>query len=325
MTITDNAPSPTRRRRGAVLWGLVVLPGLLWAAVRLGGWERGPLVQLFAFTPYVAAWSVPLAVLALLRRRWLAGAFAVVAAVALVTAVLPRALPDHQPAARGAQLRVMTANMLVGGSDPATIVRLVREHRVDVLAVQEHTPAGEAALVAAGLAADLPQRQSNGEVGTTGSALWSRYPLSQTGMRRNSGGFAQSYGTVAVPGGPPVLVESAHPLAPWAVHVNDDWRDDLLAQPRATPDGPLRILLGDFNATLDHEPLRRLIRSGYTDAADARGKGLVGTWGPYDGDLIPPVTIDHVLVDRRIRVDAFSVHGQPDSDHRAIVATVTLP
>jgi hypothetical protein len=32
-----------------------------------------------------------------------------------------------------------------------------------------------------------------------------------------------------------------------------------------------------------------------------------------------------VLVDRRIRVDAFSVHGQPDSDHRAIVATVTLP
>lgn len=325
MTITQDALSPTRRRRGAVSWWLLVLPGLLWAAIRLGGWERGPLVQLLAFTPYVAAWSVPLALAALIRRRWLPAAFAVVAATALVAAVLPRAIPDSQPAARGPQLRVMSANMLAGGADPAEIVRLVREYRVDVLAIQEYTAEGEAALLAAGLATELPRRQSNGEVGTTGSGLWSRYPLSDTGMRRNGGGFGQSYGTVTVPGGPPVIVESAHPLAPWAVHVLDDWRADLAAQPKATPGGPLRILLGDFNSTLDHEPLRRLVDSGYRDAADTLGKGLIATWGPYDGDPIPPVTIDHVLVDERMRVDRLSVHDQPDSDHRAIVATVTLP
>src|SRR3954469_19665473 len=116
MTITS-APQqkrPAGRAAGAALVWLLVLPGLLWAAVRLGGWERGPLVQLFAFTPYVAAWSVPLALAALLRRRWLPGAFAVVAALALTAALLPRALADRQPAARGPQLRVMTANMLAG-------------------------------------------------------------------------------------------------------------------------------------------------------------------------------------------------------------------
>jgi endonuclease/exonuclease/phosphatase family metal-dependent hydrolase len=37
------------------------------------------------------------------------------------------------------------------------------------------------------------------------------------------------------------------------------------------------------------------------------------------------VTIDHVLVDRRIRVDAASVHDQPRSDHRAVLAVLTLP
>ena len=71
--------------------------------------------------------------------------------------------------------------------------------------------------------------------------------------------------------------------------------------------------------------MRALIRSGYTDAADAAGQGWAGTWGPYDGDPIPPVTIDHVLVDERIRVDAASVHDQPGSDHRAVLAAITLP
>ena len=325
MTITAPAPPRTRRRGRTLLWWLLVLPVLVWAAIRLGGWETGPLVQLFAFTPYVAAWSVPLALAALLNRRWLPAAFALVAAGALGTAVLPRALADDPPAADGPQLTVMTANMLAGGADPATILRLVREHRVDVLALQEYTPGGEQALLNAGLAAELPERRSDAEDGTTGSGLWSRHPLTGTGMRRNGGGFGQSYGIVAVPGGPPVRVESAHPLAPWAVHVLDDWRADLDAEPRATPDGPLSILLGDFNATLDHAPLRRLIGGGYTDAADALGKGLIASWGPYDGDPIPPVTIDHVLVDERMRVDALSVHDQPGSDHRAIVATVTLP
>ena len=71
---------------------------------------------------------------------------------------------------------------------------------------------------------------------------------------------------------------------------------DLRALPPATPDGRLRILAGDFNATLDHAELRRILDTGYQDAAAQVGAGLHGTW-PRDRAFPPPVTIDHVLAD----------------------------
>ena len=40
---------------------------------------------------------------------------------------------------------------------------------------------------------------------------------------------------------------------------------------------------------------------------------------------MPPVTLDHVLVDRRIGVRDVHVRAVSGSDHRAVLATVTLP
>ncbi|MEV0727144.1 endonuclease/exonuclease/phosphatase family protein [Polymorphospora sp. NPDC050346] len=308
-----------------VLCWLVAVPGLLWAVVRLFGLERGPLVQLLAFTPYVAAWSVLPVVLAVALRRWWAAGVAAVAALALLGVVVPRVVPDRGPVPAGPVLRVLTSNVLAGAGDPAAVLALVRAERVDVLAVQEFSPETQAALDALGVADVLPHRVTNPMVGTQGSALYSRFPLTDTGIRWNDGGFSQAYGTVLVPGGPAVVAESVHPAAPYALSVIDDWRTDLAAQPVATPDGPLRVLAGDFNATLDHAPLRDLIDTGYVDAAAAQGAGLLGTWGPYDGDPIPPVAIDHVLVDRRIGIRAVAVYPVAGSDHRAVLAELALP
>ena len=307
------------------MW-LLVLPGAAWAVVRAGGWERGPLVQLIAFTPYVAAGAWIPALVAAVSRRWLAAAVGVSAAAVLASSVVPRALPDrHGGPADGVALPVMTANMLEGRADPATIVDLVRTHDVALLALQEFTPAAQTALAAAGLGDLLPYSSAAAEQDTTGSALYSRFPITAAGVRRNGGGFLQAYGTVQPPGAGPLAVESAHPLAPYAVGDVPNWRADLADQPPADPTGPPRILLGDFNATLDHQPLRALIAHGYRDAADATGAGLIGTWGPYDGDPIPAVTIDHVLVDQRIGVRDFRVYGMPRSDHRTIVTTLVVP
>jgi endonuclease/exonuclease/phosphatase family metal-dependent hydrolase len=315
-----------RRAAGAAAVWLLVLPGAAWAVVRAGGWERGPLVQLFAFTPYVAAGALIPAAVATLSRRWLAAAVGVSAAAVLASSVAPRALPDrHGGPTDGVDLPVMTANLLEGGADPATIVDLVRGHDVAVLALQEFTPAAQSALASAGLGDLLPYSALGAQEGTTGSALYSRFPITAAGVRRNGGGFHQAYGTIQPPGAGPLAVESAHPLAPYAIDVLPDWRADLANQPRPDPDGPPLILLGDFNATLDHEALRALIAHGYRDAADATGAGLIGTWGPYDGDPIPAVTIDHVLVDRRIGVRNVRVYALPRSDHRTIVSTLIVP
>jgi endonuclease/exonuclease/phosphatase family metal-dependent hydrolase len=114
-------------------------------------------------------------------------------------------------------------------------------------------------------------------------------------------------------------------MAPWAPRANRDWQQDLAAEPPADPGGPPRILLGDFNSTLDHAPLRQLIATGYRDAGVATGQGLVPTWPYAEHPGIPKVAIDHVLVDRRIGVRAMSVHRIPLSDHRAIVAELIVP
>ncbi|MEH1168894.1 endonuclease/exonuclease/phosphatase family protein [Micromonospora sp. CPCC 205539] len=324
------ADTPTRprwARIGTALCWLTVAPTAAWAAVRLAGLDRGPLVQALAFTPYVAGWSVVALALTLALRRWWPAAVAALAAVALVGLVAPRALAAPQPAAAGPTVRLLTANLLAGAADARTLVELVRRHRVDVLTVQEFTPDAQAALDRLGLDRLLPHRQLNAQVGTPGSGLYSRWPITDAGIRQNRGGwgFSQAYGTLTVPGGPSVRVESAHPAAPYALDQVGAWRADLIAQPPATPDGGLRILAGDFNSTLDHSPLRALLRTGYVDAADATGEGLTGTWGPYDGDLIPPVTIDHVLVDHRIAVRTVRVLTLPATDHRPVLATLTLP
>ena len=313
-----------RGRIGTVLIWVLVSPAALGAAVRLSGSERGRLVQVLAFTPYLAAWSVVPVLIALAARHRAALVVAVTAAALLGVAVLPRALPARGPAG-GVALPVMTANLWFGNADPATIVELVHDHRVAVLGLQEFTPQARDALAAAGLGALLPYSSLAPEPGPSGSAVYSRFPITGPGARRNDGGFLQAYGTIQPPGAGPVTIESVHPLAPTVPRTFPVWRADLAAQPPPDPAGTPRILVGDFNATLDHPSLRRLIARGYRDAADASGTGLAGTWGPYDGDPIPPVALDHVLVDQRIGVRDLAVRPLAGTDHRALLAWLAVP
>jgi endonuclease/exonuclease/phosphatase (EEP) superfamily protein YafD len=324
MTILEPRSGQRRRRLLTVLIWLLGLPGLAWAVVRLSGWQGRGVMQLTAFTPYAAAGALLVAVLTLSTRRWIAGAVAVAVAGCLAACVLPRALPDHDRGpSTGVELRVMSANLRIGGADPAAVVALVRAHDVAVLALQEFTPQARAALTAAGLDTLLPYSALAPLPSAYGSAVYSRFPVEGTGARND--GFRQAYATVRPPGAGPLLVESAHPYAPSSLAMVRLWRATLAKEPRADPAGTPRILLGDFNSTLDHAALRTLIRSGYRDAADALGKGLVGTWGPYAERPLPPVTIDHVLVDRRIGVRDLAVARVPRTDHRAVIAVLTVP
>ena len=59
-------------------------------------------------------------------------------------------------------------------------------------------------------------------------------------------------------------------------------------------------------------------------AAAEVGAGLEGTW-PANRRFPLPVAIDHVLADARCGVRAFSVHGVPRTDHRAVLAVLVLP
>jgi endonuclease/exonuclease/phosphatase (EEP) superfamily protein YafD len=307
-------------------WAVAALVSA-FTAVRLLGAERGtPLVQLVAYTPYAAPAFLAVGAVLLASGFAAPAVVCLACATALAAVIAPRLVPSRRPAG-GVRLRVMSANLLLGAGATPSLTEQVKVDDIDVLAVQELTAAGLAALDSAGIDALLPHRVVSPWPGGRGSGLFSRHPISAAAIRTLAPvPLAQTSATVHVPGAGPVVVESAHPYPPRPGHVGT-WAANLADQRFPDPAGPPRILLGDFNASLDHAALRRLLRAGYRDAAAVRGRGLSATW-PFKTATLPfwtpPVTLDHVLADRRIAVREFGIRRTPLSDHRAVVAELVL-
>ena len=217
----------------------------------------------------------------------------------------------------------MTANLLVGIADARFIVQEVRKRNIDVLALQELTPDMVSDLDRAGLRQVLPNRVFLDEPGGSGSGLASRFPLSQRNLTP-PGSLQQAGALVDLPG-KDIEVVSVHPLPPVVTAGPEAWQRELAGLPSPDSTGAIRVLAGDFNATLDHVGLTRLLNKGYVDAADQVGKGLIHTWPSNSGFWPPPVTIDHVLVDSKVLVDTVDVFDVPGSDHRAVVTQFVVP
>ncbi|TNB72198.1 endonuclease/exonuclease/phosphatase family protein [Arthrobacter sp. BB-1] len=313
------------------LWFLLTVPLVGLSVLRAipAVWPlRG--IQLLAFTPWLAAPAAAALLLALLgRNRWHAAvSSALLACLAFWLFPLPagKRVPGDGPTV---ELRVMTFNSKLGQADARTVVRLVRENRIDVLAVQEHSQAFQERLAAEGLAALLPESVTDPADNAGGSAVYSRFPLEETGR---VGGTAFRMPilriTVTSQGRAGVLeVTNVHTRAP-VEHMAGQWRGDLAAVGRVAAGGGSRLLIGDFNATYDHAEFRSLLRGGdgqgLVDVGVAAGARLVPTW-PMDGQLLPGVTIDHVVTSPDIWSSSYAVHRVDGSDHAAITAVLDVP
>ncbi|MFE0147667.1 endonuclease/exonuclease/phosphatase family protein [Nonomuraea sp. NPDC059007] len=303
------------------MWILVV-PFAGWAVLRVAGVVPAwPWVPLVAFTPYVAIASVVPLALAAARRRWAAAGVAAVSCLALAGSVLPRQLPEANPPAAGTRLRVLSVNLRVGQAEPEALLALVRRLRPDVLTLQEFTAAARERVDALGLGRLLPHRVDRSAPGASGSAVYARYPVTELPMIAY-GNFRQTRAKLTV-SGVPVEVVSVHPCAPRYDGRVTCWRQGLDALPRGG--GGLRVLAGDFNATLDHPPMRTLLTSGYRDAADVSGQGFTHTWPVVGWKFLPGVQIDHILASREIAVTEFGIHDLPGTDHRPVFAGLRLP
>jgi endonuclease/exonuclease/phosphatase family metal-dependent hydrolase len=314
---------PARRRSAAV-----TVPWAVWALLRVTGTERGyPLVPALAFTPYAAGTSIVPLVVALRAGSRGSTAVAAAAGAVLAGAVLGRTGRRTAATEQGTRrLRVATVSLRLGRADPRAVVSLVTASRVDVLALQEVTPEADLALRAAGIGDALPHSHviaaRSGSPSAAGGALWSRWPL----LERFAvpGRFEQPAARVAVPGAPDVEVTAVHSTPPsTSPRSVRQWTADLTDLP-APGTGVLRVLAGDFNATLDHAALRRVVATGYVDAAVAVGRALRATWTPLRSPE-PRLTLDHVLVDPRVGVASLDLVPVPGSDHRAVVTELVLP
>lgn len=303
----------------ALLTALLAVPTL----VRLVGDDgRVPMVLLAVMLPFTLLPLVLLLVGQLvLRRRRTA---AVTAVLLVLNAVWLVPLFVGEGAGRGAPLTVMTANLRFGDADPHALVRLVRTHRVDVLATEELTQAEVDALRGAGLGLELPYFTGTPDPrpGPDGTGLWSRYPLAPVASWPLR--FAAPGAVVRAPGGE-VLVRAVHAAPPVALDPAVYHRDyrDLLRDVHALPASLPTVVLGDFNATLDNSLLRSLAGSRFRDAGEKAGSGIVRTWGRDPGSVLL-LDLDHVFVDHRIGVRSTAVLDLPRSDHDAVLARLVV-
>jgi endonuclease/exonuclease/phosphatase family metal-dependent hydrolase len=284
---------------------------------------EGWVVPSLSFTPQVAAAAV--AALPLLRGSSSRG-MATLAAAALTAAVAPRAIPRPQPFANGPELRVLTSNLLVGRADAESLVQLVVSRGADVLFLQELTDGAAIRLQKAGLDSVLPYQVLEPVVrGPKGSGIWARYPL-HDGLAVAPASRSRPVARLDVPGGQSVQLVCVHLRPPRPSHAPSGaarWRAEMATLP-GPGDVPV-IMAGDFNATLDHARFRQVLGQGYVDAAVQAGRGLVPTWGPRPGGELAVLAIDHILLDPRCAVRAFSAHRLPGTDHRALYAQIQLP
>lgn len=302
-----------------VLAGALMLLALASLVSRFSRRARHSTVLLATLGPYSLGLVAVSVVLLLVAGTALAAAAAAVVGLVVLGVQLQPWLvrsPAEGLAAPLPVLTVLTANLWEGRGDASALLRLAREHQVDVIALQEVTPECLAGLRACGIDTDYPYALEAPAERWNGVALLSRYPLRDPQVSTR-GDLLRAEAIVGLdpqyPDQDPSVM-SVHIHAPWPPRPQmwrdqlDELRDDLRRRERPA------IIAGDFNATLDHKPYRDLLGDGVRDAVVDAGAWWIRTYR----STLPAIRIDHVVVRGMTGLTA-STHRIPGSDHRAVI------
>jgi endonuclease/exonuclease/phosphatase family metal-dependent hydrolase len=243
-------------------------------------------------------------------------------------------------AASGPTLRVMTANLYKANSEYGAMARVILAADPDLLVVQE-LRADQATALSTRLAARLPFQDLHPGDDAEGMGAFSRYPLCANQVIRQDGANPIQVLRLAGPQTECWAV-NMHPRIPVPVQrkvLGANVPVGLLTAPRledvqrlvqtaqALP-GPL-VVLGDMNTTPDCQPFG-LIPGEWQDAQAAIGRPPAFTY-PVATSFFgfrapwPLFRIDHVFAAGGCRARAIRTGHMPGSDHRYLVADLTLP
>ncbi len=244
----------------------------------------------------------------------------------------------HSVSATGQTIRVMTYNALGYNTDTAGTIRAVRDVDADLVALQELAPEHAAALEQA-FSAKYSHRLIDARPGVTGCGVLSRYPLRQI----DPGPLA------ALPWiGTPMAVEIDFPgqsvrfvnfhtyAGPMYVRMREQQAQALADFALAHP-GPL-LFAGDLNATDQNHAyalIARTMHDAWRDAGWGMGHTFPGEPTPDVGGSRPIilgipvpkwlVRIDYIFHSATfVTLDAHLGPGDAGSDHRAVVATLSV-
>lgn len=287
------------------------------------GWSAtSPFALLVALRGLVAVVLAALAVVFLLvglawarRTLWTLWTLSIVALAAALTSVLimvTRGLTsDAVPPAteNDAVVRVLAFNTL-GSVSSDQLAEMVKDVDADVIVLSEtsrETTERLASLLGGGF--QVFHRQPGPAINAaTGLLVDSRLGAHGSPVQAPS----NPHGLFTVPPSvsPPVTpygfpVTAVHATRPHLTRGTHAWATNVRWAVDQCRESFGAIVAGDFNATLDHEPMRDLGHC--VDAADVRGAGGIGTW-PANFPAWMGTPIDHILVDARAwSVSSFTV------------------
>ena len=294
---------------------------------RVGG-ARFPLVALAALRPHVTATALAAAaaLAAHPRTRPLAAGIgsAALASAAALGARARRSGGQAQQRAAVADLTVLAANVLVGRADTGALATVLERERPDLVSLPEAGPDYRDKLLP--LVAELGyQAWASTAPGTSDGEGVVLLAAARMGALTVTSGREMRHRYLRATGG--ALGErsffAVHPEAPMGPTRTARWESDLAHIARWCAESPGPIVAGDFNATADNTAFRAVLRH-CRSAADGTGQGLVGTF-PAGVPSWCGIQIDHVLVPAGARTTRFAVLPIAGSDHRAVLAGISLP
>ena len=253
----------------AVVGRLTHLDDVLW-----------PYVLVNALTPVLFLPAYPALALGVATHRYPLAAVALIAVVAHLVWLWPEIRPGNpsRAPASAAHFRLLTANLEMDNGRAGMLGRQIRADSPDVVVVEELSNVTYYGLMKSGVLAGYHYSASRPQFGAFGAGVWSRYPLSDVAAPL-VGGLESLRVTVTLPTGQRFRVFAVHTLSPQNSQNVDVWRTQLADLSREVRASALPVVLaGDFNATRDMRPFRRVLAAGVTDAHDSAHAGWAPTW-----------------------------------------------
>lgn len=236
-------------------------------------------------------------------------------------------------------LRVATWNLLVGNVPPGELVETILEQDLDIITLEELTPAAADAIGAdPAVSARFPWRILHPVEGSAGLGILSTMPMTE--IPDPDAIWSSTVADVALPTGGTVHVIGYHARPPrWAAGLpgvvlydpamrdaDIDHLGDLVDGLAKTGDPVL--VMGDLNLTPNEVAYDDLIARGLVDAHVVAGQGLGTTWRPARlmGTPVSIIRIDHILVSPEVAVGRVDVDCTPrGSDHCLVTSLVGIP
>ncbi|GAA1998099.1 hypothetical protein GCM10009818_05670 [Nakamurella flavida] len=307
--------------------GLLAAAAVVWPA--LFGLSTTPgFLHLVSFRgPVAAAGLVAAGVAAVFLNPWRRPSFWRTLIVAMVLVVglgnagtmLVRGWAGS-PVAGSADLVVVSYNTEVGGTTADEIAALVRARGADMVSLPETSEATArraAELLAAGGRGYQVLHTQERRDDTSSTSLLVADSLGVYALAATPSTVLGTVRAEPVGHDGPTLV-AVHTGAPVPAIGYDRWAQAVATGVAQARDTPNAIVAGDFNATMDHAPMRDL--GDYVDAATEAGRGAEGTW-PSTFPVLVAAPIDHVLVNpAHYRVLSTQTVVAGGSDHRALIA-----